>query len=157
MHVKPVALGPLAKRRVFDYIRGAYDLGYNDARNAKAVPGDNAPGYQGRDVEADHGGALLNALKVTLQPATHGEPVAKVCHGFEGHIGWNPKLTNLPEDGTYLYTSPPEHIKVMEQALKALTATMATHGKSEWIEEAKDEAITALQNALSQPRQAPII
>lgn len=68
---EPVALGPLARRRVFDYIRGAYDLGYNDARNAKAVPGDGAPGYKGRNVEADHGGALLNALKaqVTQQAA----------------------------------------------------------------------------------------
>lgn len=69
---EPVALGPLAKRRVFDYIRGAYDLGYNDARNARAVPGDNAPGYKGRDVEVDHGGALFNALRACItapQPA----------------------------------------------------------------------------------------
>jgi hypothetical protein len=65
---QPVALGPVAKRRVSDYIRGAYDLGYNDARNAKAVPGDGAPGYKGRDVEADHGGALLHALESLAPP-----------------------------------------------------------------------------------------
>lgn len=46
-----------------DAIRDAYDLGYNDARNAKAVPGDSAPGYHGRDVETDHGGALFNTLQ----------------------------------------------------------------------------------------------
>jgi len=33
------------------------------------------------------------------------EPVAKVCHDLEGHIGWNPKLTELPEEGTGLYTA----------------------------------------------------
>lgn len=52
----------LIKREVFDAIRGAYDLGYNDARNARTAPGDGAPGYKGRDVEADHGGALLHRL-----------------------------------------------------------------------------------------------
>lgn len=72
---QPLTIGPLARRRIFDYIRGAYDLGYNDARNAKAVPGDGAPGYKGRDVEADHGGALLHALEAlgaqtTQQPLT---------------------------------------------------------------------------------------
>ena len=60
---EPVALGALAKRRIFDYIRGAYDLGYNDARNSRAIPGDGAPGYKGRDVEADHGSALFHALE----------------------------------------------------------------------------------------------
>ena len=35
------------------------------------------------------------------------EPVAKVCHDLDGHIGWNPKLTQLPDEGTLLYTSPP--------------------------------------------------
>ena len=33
------------------------------------------------------------------------EPVAKVCHDLDGHIGWNPKLTQLPDEGTLLYTS----------------------------------------------------
>lgn len=71
-HQEPVALGALAKRRIFDYIRGAYDLGYNDARNARAIPGDGAPGYKGRDVEADHGSALLHALEaITSPPAQH--------------------------------------------------------------------------------------
>lgn len=58
----------LVKRNVFDAIRAAYDLGYNDSRNAKAVPGDGAPGYKGRDVETDHGGALLNLLGRRLPP-----------------------------------------------------------------------------------------
>lgn len=73
-HAEPAApLGALAKRAIFDAIRGAYDLGYNDARNAKAVPGDNAPGYDGRNVEADHGGALLHRLNQLLK----AEPAAQ--------------------------------------------------------------------------------
>jgi hypothetical protein len=69
-HQEPVAFKPVAKRRVFDYIRRAYDLGYNDARNAGAIPGDGAPGYKGRDVEANHGSALLHALEaITSSPA----------------------------------------------------------------------------------------
>ena len=35
------------------------------------------------------------------------EPVAKVCHDLDGHIGWNPNLKQLPNEGTPLYTSPP--------------------------------------------------
>ena len=72
---EPVAFGALAKRRVFDYIRGAYDLGYNDARNAKAIPGDNAPGYKGRDVETDHGSALLHALEGVTSPPAQRKPL----------------------------------------------------------------------------------
>lgn len=36
-----------------DAIRSAYDRGYNDARNAKSVPGDNALGYRGRDMSEE--------------------------------------------------------------------------------------------------------
>ena len=67
---EPLTLGPLAKRNIYDAIRGAYDLGYNDARNARTVPGDSAPGYDGRSVEEDHGGALFNLLSKRLTPAT---------------------------------------------------------------------------------------
>ena len=68
---EPVLFSELAKRRVLDYIRGAYDLGYNDARNAKAIRGDSATGYKGREVEADHGVALLHSLQslYTTPPA----------------------------------------------------------------------------------------
>ncbi len=72
---EPVALGALAKRRIFDYIRGAHDLGYNDARNARAIPGDGAPGYKGRDVEADHGSALLHALEAITSPPAQRKPL----------------------------------------------------------------------------------
>lgn len=77
---EPVALGPLAKRNIYDAIRGAYDLGYNDARNARTVPGDSAPGYDGRSVEEDHGSALFNILSKRLKPATP-EPVGDVPGG----------------------------------------------------------------------------
>jgi hypothetical protein len=71
-------VGQLGRRNIFDAIRGAYDLGYNDARNARAVPGDSAPGYDGRNVEADHGGALFNTLNRrlhTAQPAPAARPM----------------------------------------------------------------------------------
>lgn len=73
------ALGPLDQRNIFDAIRGAYDLGYNDARNARAVPGDSAPGYDGRNVEADHGGALFNMLNRRLSAA---QPAPAVPAGW---------------------------------------------------------------------------
>ena len=34
------------------------------------------------------------------------EPVAKVCHDLDGHIGWNPNLKQLLDEGTPLYTTP---------------------------------------------------
>ena len=34
------------------------------------------------------------------------EPVAKVCHNLPQHIGWNPKITHLPDEGTPLYAAP---------------------------------------------------
>ena len=45
-----------------------------------------------------------------------GEPVAKVCHDLDGHIGWNPNLTELPDEGTELYTTPqPAQTKAEKQ------------------------------------------
>jgi hypothetical protein len=74
---KPVALHAMAKRRIFDAIRGAYDLGYNDARGAQAAHGDSLPlpGYKGRDVEADHGGALISALERYITLPAAAQPV----------------------------------------------------------------------------------
>ncbi len=50
----------------------------------------------------------ITALREALaeQPAQQ-EPVAKVCHDLDGHIGWNPNLRQLPDEGAALYTSPP--------------------------------------------------
>lgn len=81
---EPVAgLPPLMMREVYDAIRGAYDLGYNDARNAGAVSGDGAPGYDGRSVEADHGCALANRLVYLMQrQASHPSPAAQVPDGW---------------------------------------------------------------------------
>jgi hypothetical protein len=77
---EPVSASPMNKRRVSDAIRGAYDLGYSDARNAQSIPGDSAPGYKGRDVEADHGSALINALypAPAQQPLTLREIAAAI-------------------------------------------------------------------------------
>lgn len=44
---------------------------------------------------------------------------------------------------------------VIEQALEALNATMATHGKREWIEAAKQQADATLRSALEQPQDHP--
>jgi len=74
----PVAqsLNALAKRRIYDAIREAYDIGYSDARNAGARSGDSAPGYKGRDIEEDHGGALLSAINAQLAAAPQQAPQA---------------------------------------------------------------------------------
>ncbi len=50
----------------------------------------------------------ITALREALaeQPAQQ-EPVAKVCHDLDGHIGWNPNLRQLPDEGTALYAAPP--------------------------------------------------
>lgn len=85
-------MGPMEQRNIFDAIRGAYDLGYNDARNARAVPGDSAPGYDGRSVEADHGGALFNTLNRRLsaaQPAPVPAPVASAAIPADPEALWN--------------------------------------------------------------------
>ena len=58
------------------------------------------------------------------------EPVAKVCHDLEGHIGWNPALEELPDEGTPLYTRPPAREWVgltdeeIEQCMKQAYATV---------------------------------
>lgn len=74
---KPAAqgLGEYSKRVILDAIRSAYDLGYNDARNARTVPGDSAPGYTGRQVETDHGGALIATLERLAAQAPAAEPL----------------------------------------------------------------------------------
>lgn len=50
---------------------------------------------------------LLELPSHTQSPPAQQEPVAKVCHDLDGHIGWNPNLRQLPDEGTALYTSPP--------------------------------------------------
>ena len=97
---EPLTLGPLAKRNIYDAIRGAYDLGYNDARGAKSVPGDGAPGYKGRDVEADHGSALLNLLNRRLastQPA--GQAGGEVADGPK--LWWLCEAENITSGATW--------------------------------------------------------
>ena len=83
---EPVAhamTGPMCKRVVQDAIRSAYDTGYNDSRRVSAKPGDSAPGYRGRDVEADHGGALIARLSTLL--AATPQPAAKPRPQFINH------------------------------------------------------------------------
>lgn len=48
-----VRVGEDGEQFVRDAIRSAYDRGYNDARNAKSVPGDSALGYRGRDMSEE--------------------------------------------------------------------------------------------------------
>ena len=49
---------------------------------------------------------VREAISDALVKLTQHEPIAKVCHDLEGHIGWNPKITELPDEGTDLYTQP---------------------------------------------------
>ena len=74
--VQQIKLSELAKRKIFDSIRYAYDTGYSDSRNAQAVSGDSAPGYKGREIESDQGAALFTCINTTLaQPV----PLAVNC------------------------------------------------------------------------------
>lgn len=60
-------LNDIQERWLKDTVRNAYDTGYSDARNSKAVPGDSAPGYRGRDIESelgDHCIALLDCAPI---------------------------------------------------------------------------------------------
>jgi hypothetical protein len=50
-------------------------------------------------------GTAYDLMRETLDGVQQQEPVAKVCHDLDGHIGWNPKLTQLPDEGTPLYAS----------------------------------------------------
>ena len=64
------------------------------------------------------GKEMLQAL--AAQPAPVQEPVAKVCHDLEGHIGWNPRLIELPEEGTELFAAAqPELVPLTEAQLLA--------------------------------------
>lgn len=48
---------------------------------------------------------LINAVRAdVLEEIKTQEPVAKVRHELDGHIGWNPKLESLPEEGAHLYS-----------------------------------------------------
>ena len=100
LKMQPVELRALAKRRIFDAIRSAYDIGYNDARYAQAVSGDSAPGYKGREIESDHGAALLRSLNTTLaqpvQPA-EGDEMTEENKKL-------PKFPHHPEPHTYTWS-----------------------------------------------------
>jgi hypothetical protein len=66
--------------------------------------------------------------KALAQPEQ--EPVAKVCHDLDGHIGWNPDLKQLPNEGTPLYTTPPQRKPLtdedMEQIAKKFSGSHAS-------------------------------
>ena len=62
------------------------------------------------------------------QPAQQQEPVAKVCHDLDGHIGWNPKLTQLPDEGTSLYISSQPSKPLTDGQRKAIVVCF-TSGK----------------------------
>jgi hypothetical protein len=63
---------PLQERAIYDRVRSAYDQGYNDARVAGNVARDGAPGYRGRDKQAEIGAELLSDLRrLARAPAEH--------------------------------------------------------------------------------------
>jgi len=60
--------------------------------------------------------------------AQQQQPVAKVCHDLDGHIGWNPKLTQLPDEGTSLYISSQPSKPLTDGQRKAIVVCF-TSGK----------------------------
>ena len=53
------------------------------------------------------------------------EPVAKVCHDLDGHIGWNPNLKQLPNEGTPLYTTPSQRKPLTDEEIILIVAECA--------------------------------
>ena len=53
------------------------------------------------------------------------EPVAKVCHDLDGHIGWNPNLLQLPYEGTPLYTTPPQRKPLTDKEIDDIVKNYA--------------------------------
>lgn len=94
-------IGPLGQRTILDAIRSAYDLGYSDARNARTHPGDSAPGYKGRDVEKDHGGALiakLNVLAARIHPAAPAAQGDALDHGVREELSIGKAINRAARD-----------------------------------------------------------
>lgn len=147
--VRPAALGSLAERRIFDAIRSAYDMGYADARNIRSVPGDSAPGYKGREIEADHGGALLRSLNKTIaqpvQPAVSvvaSEPPlsGRWHHGQGCLVSGTIRIAKWDCD-----TSPPVEFRedMLDWVCEALNAAVNL-----WEENTPDEFYTATPQPL---------
>jgi len=63
---------------------------------------------------------IVKALEEALAKQEQGEPVAKVCHDLDGHIGWNPSLTELPDEGTPLYTTPQQREPLTDKQLNII-------------------------------------
>jgi len=59
----------------------------------------------------------IGPLERATPQQEQGEPVAKVCHDLDGHIGWNPSLTELPDEGTKLYTTPQQRKPLTDEQL----------------------------------------
>ena len=115
-----VVVGPLAERGILDAIRSGYDLGYNDARSARAVPGDSAPGYKGRQVEGDHGGALVHLLKKLQAAPPAPAAVAVPVEDMRDKVTLALGLSLAPKGGpsfawSYLLDSIRELVKCEEE------------------------------------------
>jgi len=65
----PFVLNNLQRRWLKDALRDAYNSGYAHARDNRAVPGDNAPGYRGRELERTIGEeAARNIERAAVSP-----------------------------------------------------------------------------------------
>jgi hypothetical protein len=74
--------------------------------------------------------AIKQALSAPVQ-----EPVAKVCHDLEGHIGWNPRLIELPEEGTKLFTAAqPAPVPLTYEQITAISKQVAEGGPEDSID-----------------------
>jgi hypothetical protein len=98
---EPVELGkPVLTHEMRDAVVSAVRYAVRGATNC------------GKEVDFDPDALVQNAVYALCgpftspQPAQQQEPIAKVCHDLDGHIGWNPKLTQLPDEGTPLYAPP---------------------------------------------------
>jgi hypothetical protein len=66
----------------------------------------------------------IGPLERATPQQEQGEPVAKVCHDLDGHIGWNPSLTELPDEGTKLYTTPQQRKPLTDEQIEQMWQTL---------------------------------
>jgi hypothetical protein len=77
---------------------------YNDLVNRSEQDAKDAKQWRKHVEYCQFQGVDLD-YQLASPPTAPVQPLARVCHDLEGHIGWNPQLTELPPEGTELFTA----------------------------------------------------
>ena len=104
-HVR--GINPDQEKEIADRIRSAYDRGYNDARNASSVPGDNAASYRGRDMAAEITAELLAGLRRLTVSEVPEHRAAPSCQA----VAWMRRA----DDGSAVVTAIPRVAEIWKE------------------------------------------